>query len=188
MQEKFYVRLFAILTDRIISESILQLGYKKFTSNEGPQRYHKCITEIAENEAKRLSLETNGEEIFNVPTVIIKTYYYQKLISFIFSRPQIRRSIISAEYFNKPIVFPLKHDWIEIFEKNGFQFEKKISISLWKLLSMFSILRQLAHFMYFFFSNQRLGYSNKHSRSHNNNKKIFFHDFPPGSLLSKNKI
>jgi len=184
-QEKLYVRLFAFLTNRMISENILQLGYERFTSNKGPQRYHQCISEIGDYEAKKLGLVANDEEIFNVPTVIIKTFYYQKLISFIFSRQQICRSIIVAQYFNEPIIFPLKSDWIEIFEKNGFQFEKKFSSNLWKLLNVTLILRQLVQYIYIFFSNQPLGYSNKHRGLDNSNKKIFFHDFPSGSLLSE---
>lgn len=184
-QVEFYVRTFAFVTNRIIPKNVMLLGYEIFISNQGPERYHKCVVDIGDYEAINLEFGANDEEIFNVPTIAIKTFHYQRLISFIFSRPQIRRSIIVAQYFNKPIIFPLKSDWIEIFEKNGFQFEKKTSSILWKLLSTTLILRQLVHFISFFFSYRPIRFSNKHSELDRTYKKIFFHDFPPGSLLSE---
>jgi polysaccharide biosynthesis PFTS motif protein len=175
----------AFLTNRIIAENIMQSGYKTFISKQGPQRYHKCIRDIGEYEANNLGFATTDNEIFNVPIVTLKTFYYQRLISFIFREPHIRRSIIVAQYFNKPIIFPLKSDWIEIFEKSGFQFEKKTSSTFWKLLCIFIILRQLVQYILSFFYYKPCRNSNKDSGQNNSNKKVFFHDFPPGSILSK---
>jgi len=180
----FGVRTFALLTHRIVKQNVMQSGYEIFVLNQGPQRYHKCITDIGEYEAKSLDFAVNGPEILNLPAATIKNFYYQRLISFIFVRSQIRRSIIVAQYFNKPIIFPLKHDWIKIFEKNGFQFQKRMSIVLWKLFSLTLILRQLAQYISFFFSNKPKINSHKIGIHENSYKKIFFHDFPPGSLLS----
>ena len=111
-KEKFCARTFAFLTHRAVAQNVMQSGYEIFISNQGPQRYYKCISDIGEYEAKNLGLAVKGPEILNVPSTMLKTFYYQRLISFIFIRPHIRRSIIVAQYFNKPIVFPLKSDWI----------------------------------------------------------------------------
>lgn len=182
---KFYVRSFAFLTDRMVAQSVMQSGYEKFISNQGPQRYHKCISDIGEYEAKNLGFAVKGPDILNVPSKTLKTFYYQRLISFIFIRPQIRRSIIVAQYFNKPIVFPLKSDWIEIFEKNGFRFEKRTSTTMWKLLLIFLFLQQLAKYFLLFFSYQPHRNLDMRSRQDSGIKKIFFYDFPSNSLLSE---
>lgn len=181
---KFCVRTFAFLTHRMVTQNVMQSGYEIFISNQGPQRYYKCISDIGEYEARNLGFAVKSSEILNVPAATIKTFYYQRLISFIFIRPQIRRSIIVAQYFNKPIVFPLKRDWIEIFEKNGFRFQKRTSIALWKLFNVTLILKQLVQYITFFFSYIPKRNSHKISSQENSYKKIFFYDFPPGSLLS----
>ena len=182
---KFYLRFTAFLTDRIITENIGQSGLKKFISCQGPQRYYKCISDIGDYEAQKLALVENDREIFNIPVSIIKTFYYQNFISFIFIRPQIQRSIIVSQFLNKPILFPLRSDWIEIFEKNGFRFEKRTSITMWKLLSIALILRQLVKYFLFFSSYQPNRNLDMRSKQDSGIKKIFFHDFPPSSLLSE---
>ena len=171
---KFCVRTFAFITHRMVTQNVMQSGYKIFISNQGPQRYYKCISDIGDYEARNLGFEVKGPEILNVPASTIKTFYFQRLISFIFIRPQIRRSIIVAQYFNKPIVFPLKRDWIEIFEKNGFRFQKRTSIVLWKLFNVTLILKQLVQYISFFFSYKPKRDSHKNSSQENSYKKIFF--------------
>jgi hypothetical protein len=78
-----------------------------------------------------------------------------------------------------------KSDWIEIFEENGFRFEKRVSITLWKLISMALVLRQLAQYIFFFSSYRPLRNSNKRTKQHSSYKKIFFCDFPANSLQSE---
>jgi polysaccharide biosynthesis PFTS motif protein len=184
-QKEFCLRFFAFLTSRVIRENIMESGYKSFISSRGPQRYHKSISDIGDYEAKKLDSATNNKKIFNAPVKMIKSFYYQRWISFIFIRPQIRRSIIVAGYLNRPIIFPLKSDWIEIFEENGFRFEKRVSITLWKLISMALVLRQLAQYIFFFSSYRPLRNSNKRTKQHSSYKKIFFCDFPANSLQSE---
>ena len=94
---KFCVRTFAFLTHRMVTQNVMQSGYEIFISNQGPQRYYKCISDIGEYEARNLGFAVKSPEILNVPAATIKTFYYQRLISFIFTRPQIRRSIIVAQ-------------------------------------------------------------------------------------------
>lgn len=185
-RSNLFLRFLAPLTSKIVGKNILQSGYERFILNQGPQKYFKCVNDIADYELKKLGFIPNDQVLLDVPMANINTYYYQKLMSFIFIRPQIRRSFIVAEYFNKPIIFPMKTDWIKIFEENGFKFNKNISAGLWKIVIATLMLNQMLKYIISLTDYRPLSSKKQRLRDHETFKKVFFHDFPAESLLEDN--
>jgi polysaccharide biosynthesis PFTS motif protein len=183
----FIVRFLALSTSKILGKKILQSGYEEFILNQGPQKYFKSVKDIANYELNKLGSIPRDHVMLDVPIVNVNTHYYQSLISFIFIRPPIRRSFLVAEYFHKPIIFPMKSDWIKIFEENGFKFNKNLSAVLWKITNAALILKQISKYVVSLVSYRPFRSKKQQLLNNITYKKIFFHDFPVESLTKNDE-
>jgi polysaccharide biosynthesis PFTS motif protein len=179
-KNSFLVQYILPLTN--INAKMMQCGYNIFITNQGPQKFFECVNKIADYEAQKIKLKSIEERIFNVSTTNIENFHYQYLITLIFMRPQIRKSFILASYLGKPIIFPLKSEWIEIFENNGFQFSKKVSKNLWKILLFLLAMNQLKKYTFSIASYKIVRNKNKNRWFSNDCKNVYFYDFPAESL------
>ena len=182
------IQIIAPVSGRLINKTVMEEGYKKLVSNNKHENIHKIIESISQHEQTQITVIPIGKVIFNVPLNNLQSFYYQRLISYIFVRLPFRRSIIVAEYFNKEVVFPMKSEWINKFEENGVKFNRKLSLKLWNILQLCLITLEITKFIKSLLRWKFVDKDTNKYLSESDLKKVYFYDFPKESLMQSDAV
>ena len=182
-QRRLLIQLIAPVSGRFINKTMMEEGYKKLISKNELEKIHKTIKLISDYEQTQINAILHEKFIFNVPLNNLQSFYYQRLISYLFIRLPFRRSIIIAEYFNGKIIFPMKNEWINKFEENGFKFNRKLSLKLWNILQLCLIILEITKYIKSLFKYKIINKKTNKFLTESDLTKIYFYDFPKESLM-----
>jgi len=187
-QRKLLIQLMAPVSRRFINETVMEEGYKKLISKNKLEKIHRSIKSISDYEQTQISAIPNDKFIFNVPLNNLQSFYYQRLISYLFIRMPFRRSIVVAEYFDREIIFPMKNEWINKFEENGFKLNRKLSLKLWNVLQLCLITLEITKYIKSLYRYKIINKKTNMFLTESDLKKIYFYDFPKESLILSNSV
>jgi len=178
----------APVSGRFINETMMEEGYKKLISKNKLEKIHRSIKSISDYEQTQIIAIPNEKFIFNVPLNNLQSFYYQRLISYLFIRLPFRRSIIIAEYFDRKIIFPMKNEWINNFEENGFRFNRNLSLKLWNVLQLCLITLEITKYIKSLYKYKIINKKTNKFLTESDFKKIYFYDFPKESLMLSDSV